>query len=171
MAQRVRFSVHRVCLVLIILFGTVGCDQATKVVMRNSLPVTGPIGFLNGGIRLIYAENRGAFLNLGDNLSDGLRIFCFNFAVGFCLLILAVWLFRKKQIHPATLIGMSLILGGGIGNLIDRMTFGKVTDFLILNAGQWHTGIFNVADVAVSSGVLILIFFSLRSKDNGKLPA
>lgn len=156
MAQKIKFGIHRTCLICLLLFATVGCDQVTKLVVRDSLPLTGPISYLNDSIRLQYARNPGAFLSLGAGLPENARFWIFNIAVTIFLIALALSLFSKKQTRTITLIGLSLVLGGGIGNLIDRFFFGSVTDFLVLGVGQLRTGIFNFADLAVVMGILLI---------------
>jgi signal peptidase II len=149
---------HRVCFIVIILFSTVGCDQITKNVMRRSLPITGPLDYLDNHLRLEYAENPGAFLNLGAAFSSQLRFWIFCFGVTLSLIGLTLYLFKSiSKLRMPTLLGLSLILGGGIGNLVDRFVFGHVTDFIFIQWGFLRSGIFNVADVVIVTGGFILV--------------
>ncbi|MGZ3723594.1 MAG: signal peptidase II, partial [Bdellovibrionales bacterium] len=63
-----------------------------------------------------------------------------------------------KHARGLNLMGLTLVLGGGTGNLIDRMTYGHVTDFLILGYGPLHTGIFNLADVTICLGTILILW-------------
>jgi signal peptidase II len=102
-----------------------------------------------GPLMLTYTENRGAFLSLGANLPADVRAWLFNGVVAVGLAALAVYVAR----HPD--VPLALVLAGGVGNLIDRLRFeGRVTDFLYLHAGPLHTGVFNVADMAITLGVV-----------------
>ena len=102
-----------------------------------------------GPLMLTYTENRGAFLSLGANLPADVRAWLFNGVVAVGLTVLAVYVYR----HPD--VPLALVLSGGIGNLIDRLRFGgRVSDFLYLHAGPLHTGVFNVADMAITAGVV-----------------
>lgn len=164
MAKLMRFHIHRICLILLLLVGTVGCDQVTKAVARDSLTITGPLNYLGGAVTILHAQNSGAFLSLGAGLGTEVRFWIFTVAVSLFLLMACLVLFRKKKLGNANTIGLALIVGGGFGNLIDRVAFGSVTDFLNLGIGSLRTGIFNVADMAIVAGVSILFFCSFRKK-------
>ncbi len=113
-----------------------------------------------GPLTLLYTENRGAFLSMGENMPADLRAWIFNGVVAVGLAALAVYLFRNPDVP------LSLVFAGGIGNLIDRLRFhGRVTDFLYLHAGPLHTGVFNVADMAITAGAIwLIIAWSLPSR-------
>src|SRR5436309_5181116 len=109
-----------------------------------------PVSYLNGLVRLEYAENSGAFLSLGSRLPPGARFLLLEVMVGSLLAIgLALTLFsdRMRLSQKAVL---ALALGGGLGNLIDRVARGVVVDFVSLGIGPLRTGIFNFADVAIT---------------------
>jgi signal peptidase II len=84
------------------------------------------------------------------------RFAVFVILIGVGLLAAIVWLLRGAGSRAfADSVGVALILGGGLGNLIDRMARGRVVDFLQLRAGPLHTGVFNLGDLAIVAGVLI----------------
>lgn len=168
MGKILRFKIHRLCLVLSLLFTTIGCDLVTKTVVRDTLPVSGPLSYLGDSVRLQYAENPGAFLNLGARLPLIMRFWIFNVCVSLFLIVLAFAILRGSATRPRTLIGLTLILGGGIGNLIDRFSFGHVTDFLLLSFGGFHTGIFNVADIMITFGTLLLLSGAMFGAKTGE---
>ena len=62
-------------------------------------------------------------------------------------------------------LAFAFVIGGGIGNLIDRIAYGSVTDFLLIKLGMFKTGIFNMADMSVTTGVLILLFLTIRYRN------
>lgn len=158
MPKTVRFTLHRLCLVILILLSTIGCDQVTKTVMRRSLPVTGPLEYLGNHLRLEYAENPGAFLNLGAAFSTEIRFWIFYIGVSLSLLLLAIFLLKSSsKLRPNTLIGLSLVLGGGIGNLLDRFIFGHVNGFIFVQWGPLHSGIFNFADIVILAGGTLIV--------------
>jgi signal peptidase II len=112
-------------------------------------------------VRLQYAENTGAFLSLGGGFSEGFRVLLFQVFPALCLVALAVVLFAQ-QIPLSTAIAWSLVLSGGLSNLLDRiMNEGRVIDFMNLGIGPFRTGIFNVADVCITTGVVLLIFWTV----------
>lgn len=149
-------------LFIAILIICIGCDQQTKLMAKEQLSYAQPIEYLDGMFKLIYAENTGAFLGLGDSLSPNLKYLFLVFIPTFVLFLFAVTYFKSSNTY-GQFVGMSLIVGGGIGNLIDRIAYGSVVDFMNISIGGLRTGIFNFADVAVSTG-LILLLFSLYAK-------
>ena len=135
----------------------VGCDQHTKSLAKEQLSYSAPISYLDGFFTLIYAENTGAFLGLGESLHPNLKYFFLVFLPTLVLFLFAATYFKASS-SMAQFVGMSLIVAGGIGNLIDRVTQGMVIDFMNIGIGEVRTGIFNFADVAVTTGLLLLIY-------------
>ena len=84
-----------------------------------------------------------------------------GFTVGF--------LWKEKNGHPRIKYGLALILGGAIGNLIDRLLYGKVVDFLDLMIGNFHWYIFNIADSSVTIGMILFIIHSIYIEQKKKL--
>ena len=126
----------------------VAVDQYTKHLARALRWSTRSVGPLT----LIYAENPGAFLSLGEHLPADIRALLFDVAVAIGLTALGIYIARKPDV-PRT-----LVFAGGVGNLIDRLRFGgRVTDFLYLHVGPLHTGVFNVADMAITAGAIWLL--------------
>ncbi len=149
-------------LVLLLLILSVGCDQLTKEAAHQYLALQPPQSWFYDTVRLQYAENTGAFLSLGGGFSDGVRVFLFQVFPALCLVILAMVLFAQ-QIPLSTAIAWSLVLSGGLGNLLDRiMNDGRVIDFMNLGIGPLRTGIFNVADVCITIGVVLLVFHTFQ---------
>ena len=79
---------------------------------------------------------------------------------------LLVWLLRLKASERLTGFSLALILGGALGNLVDRLRMGKVTDFLDFHWQQWHWPAFNLADSAITGGVGLMLYASLRQTDS-----
>ena len=143
----------RAMLVFSIMVLCVACDQTTKSLAVSALPETKTFSYLGGTLHFQVAYNRGAFLSLGSSLPDVWRQRIFTFGTGFFLIAL----FFKPGRLPV-ISAISLIAAGGAGNLIDRVTHGgSVVDFISIGAGPLRTGIFNIADVAVIAGTLLLL--------------
>jgi signal peptidase II len=158
--------VARIAIVLITVLGCIGCDQTTKAGARILLKGHSPISFLGGLLNFMYAENAGAMLNLGHSFPVILRFTLFVVMVGIFLAAATAALFVKR-LDKISVFALSLLVGGGIGNLIDRIVHsGLVVDFMLVKMGPLRTGIFNVADVAITVGVIIL-FLSLAKSDRG----
>jgi len=143
----------------------IGCDRYTKQLAKDHLMNAPELSYFHNTFVLEYAENTGAALSLGDNLPK---------AASFVLLSLLplglmVWLFvyfviKRRQISTTKTVALALIFSGGLGNLIDRIFFDRhVTDFMNVGIGSLRTGIFNVADMCVTGGVIVL-FFCLRNE-------
>jgi signal peptidase II len=129
-------------------------DQITKEIVLGrftegeSLPVT---SFFS----LVLAFNTGAAFSFLADAGGWQRIFFIVVAATAVVVIL--WLLRKHSDEPVFCLGLSLILGGAIGNLWDRVWLGKVVDFLLFFYKDWHWPAFNVADSAITVGAAILI--------------
>ena len=154
---------NRTVLVLLLLILSVGCDQLTKDIAHQHLALHSPHSWFHDTIRLQYAENTGAFLSVGGDFSEGLRVLLFQVFPALCLLALAVLLFVQPMPLGAV-VAWSLVLGGGLGNLLGRiMNGGRVIDFMNLGIGSLRTVIFNVADVCISLGIAWFIIEQFSS--------
>jgi signal peptidase II len=103
-------------------------------------------------------ENTGAFLSAGDSLPKLAKKLLFSLlpliAVGFGL----VFVLLRQNLSNSMLTGFCFVIGGGIGNLFDRIAYGSVTDFLHIDFGIFQTGIFNLADLSIMTGTFIILF-------------
>jgi signal peptidase II len=143
----------------------VGLDQLTKLAiirwvgLYEKIPIT---SFIN----ITHHQNTGAaFSFLAD--AGGWQRWFFTGLAGVVSVVIAVWLFRLRNERQFVLSsGLALVLGGAIGNLIDRIRLGYVTDFIQVLIVDWPFPSFNVADAAISVGAALLIvdalFFSGR---------
>jgi signal peptidase II len=156
--------ITRCVLVVLVLIGCVGCDQLTKSAARAYLPGTGVHSYLVDSLRLEYAQNSGAFLNLGESLSPTVRFDGLIIGVGLFVLALVLGAVLAARLTWLQRIALAAVGAGGLGNLIDRIRFdGMVTDFLNLGLGPLRTGIFNVADATLMLGAGLLLL-SLRAR-------
>ena len=151
-------SPRRLILAAALVAATVGLDQASKHLARMLLRGAAPIRVAGGVLVLRFAENEGAFLSLGAGWHPWLRAVVFGL---FSLLIVAgaaAYLVRNHALGLGRSAALALVVGGGAGNLIDRlMRGGAVTDFLNVGLGPVRTGIFTLADVFLLSGVAALL--------------
>jgi signal peptidase II len=151
----------RTGLLAAMLVSCVGCDQASKTIAARTLGRRPHEvhSYLGDTIRLQYARNPGAFLGLGKDLSPAQRFAFLTITNGAAMLCLAFVLVRKWNMPRINFAAGALILGGGIGNLIDRVRQeGLVTDFMNVGIGPVRTGIFNVADMAIMAGCGVFLW-------------
>ena len=145
-------------LVLIVLtLAVAGCDQLTKDLARSALVPYAPTSYAGGLVELHLVENRGGFLSLGDRMPEPLRLAIFRWLVPGLLIVLAFGAWSGSS--RAQTLGLAMILGGGLGNWVDRLSEqAAVTDFVRIALGPVQTGIFNLADVALVAGLVLLAF-------------
>jgi signal peptidase II len=144
---------------------TVGCDQATKHLARTELGKMNPGAVSGRLLEFSLAENPGAFLSLGATLPQAVRTGIFTAGVALGLVFLLVYLVRTPRLAWLPWLGLALIGAGGLSNLADRLVrHGLVTDFMTIRLGPLHTGVFNLADLAVVAGLLILVASRWRGK-------
>ena len=142
----------------IVLFICILFDQITKYTAKYYLEGQGVYSFIGDTFRLGYSENTGAFLGLGSSLPENIRTFLFSGLVALFLLAFLVYIIKSSSINKIGVIAGALIISGGLSNLIDRLVNnGAVIDFMNMGIGSLRTGIFNVADMAIMLGALLLI--------------
>ncbi|RYZ95722.1 MAG: signal peptidase II [Sphingobacteriaceae bacterium] len=152
---------------------SIGCDRVTKDLAKTHLQFEAPKSYFNNIFRLEYVENTGAALSLGDNLPQPysfilLTLLPILFMVG--LIIYSVY--NIRTLDKLQLVALSLITAGGIGNIIDRIAYDRhVTDFMNMGIGNVRTGIFNVADMCVTAGVIVIFFSYSKHKKAPVAPA
>lgn len=156
-------KVHKILIILVLVIINISCDQISKNVVRHQVQYQEEISLIKNHFTLTRVENTGAFLSLGNSMSYPFRVLLLSLfpllAIGFGIFYLIT-----NNISKAYIIGLCFIIGGGIGNVFDRIRYGSVTDFLHLKFGLLQTGVFNLADVSVMTGIFILLFFSYLSR-------
>ncbi len=161
-------KLKRLYLIGLTIFISVLLDQGSKYLAVSLLEGKGVISLINDCLRFVLAYNRGGFLSLGAAMSDDARSIIFIFATTVFLILFFFYTFFDKKQSVVSVIASSLIIGGGVGNLIDRISNnGTVIDFVNVGIGPVRTGIFNIADMAVLFGCIMLIF-CLRKGDSDK---
>ena len=166
-----RSSSVRLLLAALALLAFLGCDQATKALARDALASSPPVSLLGGAVRFQYAENPGAFLSLGAGLSPQWRFLLGVVFSGVALAALAIFAAHSAQLSTAQRLGLGLVVAGGLGNLIDRLANdGRVVDFISVGIGSLRTGIFNVADMAITAGVLAAMVAGWKRSSRESVP-
>ncbi len=169
-------SIPRFIVVMVTLCCCVGCDQVSKSAARSVLHSGVTQSLFADSLRLQLIENPGSFLSLGASLPEQLRFTLFTAAVAVLLAGLVCAAFFARRLSTARFVALALIAGGGISNLIDRLlNDGRVTDFLNIGIGSLRSGIFNLADMIMLVGAVLLILkrgaaVSMRSSPPAERP-
>jgi signal peptidase II len=152
-------------LLLLFTAALVGCDHATKVVAHSALERRGPVALVPGLLDLHYAENRDTAFSLSRMLpfpGKGALLVSVS-VIGLGAVILAWW--RRRRASTVEQAAYALLVAGAFGNAIDRVLRGYVVDFIEIH--RWP--IFNVADVAIVAGAVLLAIVSLGRRRGEKL--
>ena len=137
-------------------------DQVSKLFVIRSLRVHESLPVIKGFFNLVHVRNRGMAFGFMNRAHADLGFWLLVSTSIFAIALLLFWFFRLKDGNIRITLGLSLILGGAVGNLIDRVRFREVVDFLDVFVGSYHWPAFNVADAAITTGtflVAITLFF------------
>ena len=142
-------------------------DQWSKQWAETFLKHRMPLSYWNGFFQFRYAENTGAWGSLGSSWPEPVRQIVLIALPSLLLLFFMGHLLFSKSVNLSKNIAYSCILAGGIGNLIDRVRFGFVVDFMYMGTDSLHTNIFNVADMSIMAGLgwaILINFLENRRK-------
>ena len=134
-------------------------DQVTKITMTRLLAY-GQVEYVNHYLNLVMVYNKGAAFSFLSDQSGWQRYFFSALAAAVSIFI--VWMLNRNANERLFCWSLSLILGGAVGNLIDRLAYGHVIDFLDFHLNAWHWPAFNVADSAITVGAALFVLDELR---------
>ncbi|MEW4489918.1 signal peptidase II [Thalassoglobus sp. JC818] len=135
----------------------VAIDQWSKVYAIENWKGLPPRTFFNDLFRIQYAENPGAFLSLFAGFSPELRFWLLIVMTGAMMFGMTVYLLFSRTVSKLVFFAFTLVVAGGVSNMIDRIRFECVIDYFNLGIGSVRTGIFNIADMAISAGFLLML--------------
>jgi len=161
-------QILRTLMILMILGSSIGCDQISKHIVRQNISYNEQINLLNNHLTLSKIENTGAFLSLGNSLPRPVSVVLLIILPLIVLALGLIYLFTKSNLSNLMILGVCLAIGGGLGNIYDRVIHGSVTDFLYFDFGLFHTGILNMADISVTAGVCVIVFETYFSRNKMK---
>jgi len=158
-------NIIRIILILLVITANIGCNQFSKKIVKRSVLPYETIRVLNDHLTVTRVENSGAFLSAGDAMSKTSKQIFLTLIPIIAMVLGLVYLFLKP-VSGNMLIGLCFVIGGGFGNLFDRIMYGSVTDFLFVKVGIFETGIFNLADVSIMTGMLLIFiqFFTTKGR-------
>ena len=155
----------RIAKVLTVVFVSIAVDQGTKVWAKSVFEGQAESCYLDRIFCWIYAENEGAFLGWGSELEGIWNILLLKLLPILLILGLFYMTLFSKDLLKNQIVPFSMILGGGLSNLFDRIAFGKVVDFMNMGMGTLRTGIFNVADMVILAGIIWYFFSNFGKRE------
>jgi signal peptidase II len=129
-------------------------DQISKLAVVHNLQLHESVPVISGFFDLVHVRNRGMAFGLMNRSEIALEFYFLVAASVGAIALLLFCFFKLKKDHARISVGLSLILGGALGNLIDRLRLGEVIDFLDFYLGSYHWPAFNLADSAITVGTL-----------------
>ncbi len=135
-----------------------GLDQITKSLVTSRMTLYSSVPVIHGLFHLTLVTNRGALFGLFHDMPDPYRAVLFTSVPILAIMLIVVFQSRTTIADTVAQSGLALILGGALGNLVDRLRMGYVVDYLDVFVGEHHWPAFNVADASICVGVSLLIF-------------
>ena len=155
--------------IVLLIIVTIAVDQISKVIVRSNVTPYQESNIIGSYLTLNNVENTGAFLGMGSDLNPTVKLIFLLILPVLVLGYLIYYIFKNKDMETYGLIALCSIAGGGIANVFDRIVYGSVTDFLHINlGGVFRTGIFNMADLSVTTGMIILLIGSFIHRNKEK---
>lgn len=162
-------KITRTLSIILLIASTIAVDQISKIIVRTLLVPYHESEIIGTYFTLHNVENTGAFLGMGSDLNPTIKLIFLLILPVIVLGYLIYYIFKNKDMDNYGLIALSCIAGGGIANVFDRIVYGSVTDFLHIDlGGVFRTGIFNMADLFVTSGMFILLIGSFMNRKKQK---
>ena len=159
----------RTLLILVLVILNIGLDQFSKFQIRERVVPGSRTEIIGKQLQLMNVENSGAFLSMGSNSNPTVKLIFLLIVPVIVLGIVLYYVITDKTLDKKSIIGFSCIAGGGIANVYDRLLYGSVTDFLYMDfGGVFKTGVFNIADMSVTSGMILLLMSSFIKRPSKK---
>ena len=151
--------------ITILIIFNIAIDQISKIWVRANFEYGEVKTIIGDKFIMQYVENKGAFLGMGSDMNDTLKLIFLLILPALVLGYVIVYIVKTKELDRLSLIAFCCIVGGGIANVFDRIVYSQVTDFFFINlGGVFKTGIFNVADLSVTTGMIMLLLGGIFNK-------
>jgi signal peptidase II len=158
----------KIIIILVVLALNISCDRVTKGIAQKRLKGRGTVQIVGNIFIFRYTENTGAFMSIGSKLPPKVRFYLLALFPTIVLIGLIGWILISKDLSKIQTIALATIVGGGIGNIFDRLFHqGRVVDFMNLGIGRVRTGIFNIADLSIIFGGLLFLIVSFAGRKYG----
>ena len=165
-------KISRTLGIILLIVANIAIDQISKFIVRAEIAKNEIIPVIGDTFIMTNVENSGAFLGLGSDMNPTMKLLFLLILPVLVLGYVVYYIFTNKALDRLSLIAFCCIVGGGIANVYDRFVYGSVTDFFHIDlGGVFRTGIFNVADMSVSAGMIMLLLasFTNRKKDTPRV--
>jgi signal peptidase II len=149
---------------LLLAAATLLLDRWTKVLIRSRFDLNESVSVIDGFFNITYVRNTGVAFGIFDPIASPAKSVLLSAFTAFAALAVITYSARSPVRNRLLQLALGLILGGALGNLYDRLAYGYVVDFLELYAGSWHWPSFNVADSAITCGVVLLALEIIRNE-------
>jgi signal peptidase II len=149
---------------LFLVAGTLVLDRWTKAWIQKRFDLNDSISVIDGFFNITYVQNTGVAFGIFSSISSPAKSLLLSIFTAFAAVVVITYSVRSPVRNRLLQIALSLILGGALGNLYDRIAYGYVVDFLEFFVGTYHWPAFNVADSAISVGVLLLAIEIIRNE-------
>jgi signal peptidase II len=153
---------------------TILIDQISKQLILNTFRPGEVLPVIPGFFNLTLTLNPGAAFGLWSNLPGGWREFALGVSITLAIVAVCIFLLHPNCQSTLARVSLSAVLGGAIGNIIDRCTYGSVVDFLDFYLGSYHWPAFNIADSAIFMGIMVVVFLPHKAatpEDSANAPS
>ena len=150
--------IFRILFIIVVLVSNIGCDQISKNIVRQNVEYNTQINVVEDYVILTKVENTGAFLGLGNSIPRPIYKLLMILLPLVLLAYALYYMIRRNNLSLLLIIGLTFVIGGGLGNIFDRILYGSVTDFLYFDFVLFHTGIVNMADISVTLGFFMIMY-------------
>lgn len=162
---------HKIKLIGLVLTLILVLDQGTKIIVDRTIPLHHSIPVIDNLFNLTHIRNTGAAFGILAGRRGWVRSSFLLFFSLVAMVFIVVLLRRLPENEKTLTIALSFILGGAIGNLLDRLLYGEVIDFLDFYWSRYHWPAFNAADSFITVGVILTLFRLIQSKDKDPFAA
>ncbi|AIL65017.1 Lipoprotein signal peptidase [Rickettsiales bacterium Ac37b] len=162
--MNIREASKNLVISILVICATIIADQVSKQYIIDTLVHSNEIKVISSFLNFVLVRNEGITFGLFNNVVNGAIIFSMLAII--ITIMLIIWLLKEKKLPIR--IALGLVIGGAVGNILDRLRCGAVIDFIDIHVSNYHWYSFNVADAAICLGVSILIFDNLCGIKNEK---
>lgn len=131
-------------------------DRWTKSLILNDFDLHETVGVIDGFFNITYVRNTGVAFGIFSSISSPLKALFLSLFTGAAVIVVIIYSLRSPVTNRLLQFALACIMGGALGNLYDRIAYGYVIDFLEIHAGSYYWPAFNIADSAISIGVVML---------------